>query len=105
MPRHYEPPVAARVCCGPAYAAFMGTIGLSSGRGMTTTDPREAQTKECIIGHAHEVFLLADSTKIGKVSFVRFGALGKVDILITDRGADPKDLRSLRRKGIKIIAA
>jgi DeoR/GlpR family transcriptional regulator of sugar metabolism len=85
--------------------AFMGTIGLSQGKGMTTTDPREAHTKELMMSHARQVVLLADSSKIDKVSFVRVGKLDDVDILITDKGAPQKDLRPFRKYGIKIITA
>jgi DeoR family fructose operon transcriptional repressor len=83
--------------------AFMGTIGLSDRHGLTTTDPREAQTKEMVIDHARQVVLLADSTKIGKVSFVRFSSLDRVDALITDAGADHGELRRFRKRGIKTI--
>ena len=78
--------------------AFMGTIGLSDTDGITTTDPREAFTKELVMAHAEKVALLADSTKIGKVSFVRFGSLADVEVLVTDRGASEKDVRSIRKQ-------
>jgi DeoR/GlpR family transcriptional regulator of sugar metabolism len=83
--------------------AFMGTIGVSDRSGMTTTDPREAQTKEMIISHARQVVLLADSSKIGKVSFVRFTSLDRVNVLITDSGADRDELKKFKKRGIKVI--
>jgi DeoR/GlpR family transcriptional regulator of sugar metabolism len=85
--------------------AFIGTIGLSVTGGMTTTDPREAGTKELVIAHARRVILLADSSKIGKVSFVRFGDLRRVDTIVTDAGADPKAVRAFRRVGIEVALA
>ena len=83
--------------------AFMGTIGLSAAAGLTTTDPKEAYTKSLIIAHAREVVLLADSSKVGKVSFARFGGLDDVDTLITDKGLAPARSRDLRRHGMKIV--
>ena len=83
--------------------AFMGTIGLSSDAGLTTTDPREAYTKTLIMDHAQEVILLADSSKIGKVSFARFGELRKVGTLITDKGLADRTARDLRKRGIKTV--
>ncbi len=84
--------------------AFMGTIGLSTRDGMTTTDPREAHTKELVMSNARQIVLLADSSKIGKVSFVKFGALEQVDVLITDRGIAREELSSLKKIGIKVVA-
>ncbi len=84
--------------------AFMGPIGLSVREGLTTTDPREAQTKALVMAHAHEVVLLADAGKLGKVSFVRFGSPGDVDVLVTDRRADRKMLQRFRKKGVKVKA-
>ena len=85
--------------------AFMGTIGLCSEKGMTTTDAREAHTKERVMAQARQVVLLADSSKIGKVSFMGFGSLADVDLLITDRKAAPKDIRQFRKQKIKVITA
>jgi DeoR family transcriptional regulator, fructose operon transcriptional repressor len=83
--------------------AFMGTIGLSVGEGLTTTDPGEAYTKELVMEHARSVILLADRSKIGKVSFSRAGELAKVRTLITDKGLDPEWAERLRQKGIEVI--
>jgi len=83
--------------------AFMGTIGLSQQEGLTTTDPREAYTKELVMSSTRQVILLADSSKIGKVSFVKFGSLDSVDVLITDSGAKQKDIGMFRKKGIKVV--
>ena len=43
--------------------AFMGTIGLSLDKGLTTTDPCEAYTKELVMTQARQVILLVDSSK------------------------------------------
>ncbi|NQT93965.1 MAG: DeoR/GlpR transcriptional regulator [Lentisphaerae bacterium] len=85
--------------------AFMGTIGLSHEEGMSTTDPRESHTKELVMQHAGQVVLLADSSKIGTVSFVQVGTLESVNTIITDRGAKPTDVRKLRRRGLKVTLA
>ncbi|MDI6774831.1 MAG: DeoR/GlpR family DNA-binding transcription regulator [Verrucomicrobiota bacterium] len=83
--------------------AFMGTIGLSADDGLTTTDPREAFTKNIAMARARQVILLADSSKLGKVSFVKFGSLPKADVLITDTGASARDVQSFRKAGIRVV--
>ncbi len=82
--------------------AFMGTIGLTATAGMTTTDPREAYTKSLIMEHAGEVVLLADSSKMGKVSFARFGSLEALALLITDKRAPAPLVRALKQKGVNV---
>ncbi len=64
--------------------AFMGTLGLTADDGLTTTDPDEAYTKELAIARARRVILLADATKVGTVSTVRFAPLSAVHTLVTD---------------------
>jgi DeoR family fructose operon transcriptional repressor len=70
--------------------AFMGTIGLSLEAGLTTTDAGEAYTKELVMQRASEVVLLADSNKVGMVTFAQAGKLSDVDVLVTD-AALPRD--------------
>ncbi len=82
--------------------AFVGTIGLSPDHGLTTTDPDEAFTKNLLIERARRVILLADSTKVGRVSFARFGERRRPDILITDRGIAPAAAKAFRKAGMKI---
>lgn len=85
--------------------AFMGTLGLTLDDGPTTTDPGEAYTKEAVVAHAREVYLLADSRKIGKASFVRCGGWERIRALITDRGADRDFARRLARRGVQVVRA
>ncbi len=85
--------------------ALMGTFALSLEDGLTTTDPAEAWTKELVMGRAREVILLADSRKIGTRSFVRAGRLGDVDVLVTDTGIDDRTVRTLERRGTRVIRA
>jgi DeoR/GlpR family transcriptional regulator of sugar metabolism len=85
--------------------AFMGTIGLELGRGLTTTDPLEAYTKQLVMQKARQVVLLADHTKVGRVSFERFGGCDDVDVLVTDPSADRKALRGLRKSGLHVVVA
>lgn len=81
--------------------AFMGTIGLTE-QGLTTTDPNEAYTKELVMTRARTVVLLADSSKIGKVSFASAGTLQDISLLMTDKGAAATFLQSLRESGVNV---
>jgi DeoR/GlpR family transcriptional regulator of sugar metabolism len=85
--------------------AFMGTIGVSLREGLTTTDPGEAYTKALVMQQAREVVLLADGSKIGKVSFASAGRLDRIRTLITDRSADRAFVRALAKKGVRVVRA
>ncbi|MBT3294748.1 MAG: DeoR/GlpR transcriptional regulator [Verrucomicrobia bacterium] len=82
--------------------AFMGTIGLSLGKGLTTTDPREAYTKQRIIESANRVVLMADSSKVNTVSFVGFSPVSGVDTLITDSAASTRDVQAFRKANLTV---
>ncbi len=85
--------------------AFMGTMGFTAEDGMTTTDFNEAFTKERIMERAGQVVLLADSSKLGKTSFVRSGRAADVDILITDKVPSEEFMEAMRRVHVKVILA
>ncbi len=85
--------------------ALIGTFAFSLEEGLTTTDPAEAYTKELVLGRSREVILLADSRKVGTRSFVSSGRLEEIDVLVTDTGIDERVVRSLERRGVKVIKA
>ncbi len=85
--------------------SFMGTLGLSLEDGLSTTDPREALTKETAMRHAQRIVLLADSGKIGQVSFARFSALDDVNLWITDHHATSAQVAPFERAGIHVRIA
>jgi DeoR family transcriptional regulator, fructose operon transcriptional repressor len=85
--------------------AFMGTMGLGLDGVITTTDPAEAYTKELVMGRAAEVVLLADRSKLGKVSFARAGRLDQVDVLVTDRGVSREWRKVLKDAGVTLVEA
>ncbi|MFZ0828538.1 MAG: DeoR/GlpR family DNA-binding transcription regulator [Verrucomicrobiia bacterium] len=83
--------------------AFMGTIGFTLKEGLTTTDPGEAFTKVMVMGQARQVFVLADSSKAGKLSFARAGSWDQVHMLITDKQLDRNFAKEFIKTGIKLV--
>lgn len=67
--------------------AFLGTNGLSVRQGYTTPDMDEACVKDAAIHQSFVSYVLADSSKFGKVSTVSFAPL-EAAVLITDRMMD-----------------
>lgn len=83
--------------------AFMGTMGLTDKKGLTTSDPAEAFTKRLAMQRAQRVVLLTDSGKVGQVAFAQAGRLSDIHLLITDQHLKPELARELRRKGPDVI--
>jgi len=83
--------------------AFMGTIGVSVEKGLTTTDPAEAFTQEQVIKSATKTILLADSTKFSKTSFVKFGSVDQLDITISDKNMPAETQRAFKKQGCELM--
>jgi len=82
--------------------AFMGVNALSLANGATTPDINQAQTKKTMISIADKVILLCDSSKFGKVSFVRFATVEQIDVLVTDN-IDKNTRAKFEENGVEVI--
>ena len=72
---------------------FLGTSGVSVSQGFTTPDPEAAALKILAASKAQSVYMLADSSKFGRVTAAAILPLDKAQI-ITDRLPDRKYLDS-----------
>ncbi|MBO1436980.1 DeoR/GlpR family DNA-binding transcription regulator [Meiothermus sp. CFH 77666] len=79
--------------------AFMCATGVSIGKGYTTPNPYEAQTKQAMLKAADTAIALVDSSKLGRATLASFAALSEVGLLITDTGAPPEFMAELERHG------
>ena len=85
--------------------AFLGANGITPGHGFSTPDEAEAATKRAMARSAQRVVVLADSSKLGREHLVRFASVEDVDVLVTDRGADPGVVAELETTGIEVLIA
>jgi len=83
--------------------AFIGVDGLSA-EGCTTYDEMEATTDAAFLAQARRRLVVADSSKIGRVTFARISPLSGLTDLVTDRGAAPEALEPVRQAGVAVIA-
>lgn len=88
-----------------ADVAFVGTNGLTLEHGLSTPDAEEAAVKRAMVGGARRVVVLADSSKIGVESPVRFATIEQLDVLVTDTGIDGEVRAELERAGIEVVTA
>ena len=82
--------------------AFIGVDGLTVHEGCTTHDEMEAQTDLAFLRRARRSVVIADSSKIGKVTFARISPVDGVDDIVTDRGASDEQVRSLQAAGVRV---
>jgi Transcriptional regulators of sugar metabolism len=82
--------------------AFLGTNGMSVERGVTTPDESEATVKGLMYDAARRRILLADHSKIGRVSLLKYADLSDVDLLITDTGLPDPELLRLQDAGVNV---
>lgn len=85
--------------------AFVGVDGLTFRHGLTTYNPLEAHTNGVIMSRAERVAVVADHTKIGRVTMALIAPCTAVHMLITDRAAPADELTALRGAGIEVILA
>lgn len=86
-----------------ADVAFLGTNALSIDHGLSTPDHEEAATKRAMVAAARRIVCLADSSKLGTESPVRFAEIAEVDVLITDDGIGAAERRALERAGVEVV--
>jgi DeoR family fructose operon transcriptional repressor len=85
--------------------AFIGTNGITAEHGLTTPDPDEAAVKRALIESGRRVVALADASKFGVETAVRFAAAGEVDVLVTDSDVSSADRRALSKAGVEVVVA
>lgn len=81
---------------------FLGTNGLDLHEGITTPNILEAATKRKMIAIAKQVILLADHSKIGKVSFCKVADIKEIDHCIMDSGAPESFIQKFIELGIDV---
>ncbi|RRA47262.1 DeoR/GlpR family DNA-binding transcription regulator [Acidipila sp. EB88] len=84
---------------------FLNVVGIDAERGCTTLEQEEALTFRAMVRQAREVIVVADSTKIGRVSTSLICPVKDVHTLVTDTGATDEALAPLIERGIRIVRA
>ncbi|HWV00830.1 MAG TPA: DeoR/GlpR family DNA-binding transcription regulator [Devosia sp.] len=84
---------------------FLATAGISFEAGLTYPAIGDIYVKRAMIKAASRVYLIADSTKIGRTSFSSLGGVELVHTLITDEGISAEDVAGFEARGIEVIVA
>lgn len=83
--------------------AFMGATGVSLSAGATNTTFLEAEIKRAVTRRADHIYLLADSSKIGKEAIVTFCHLKDLTAFITDRKPPQEYVALCHREKVQLF--
>lgn len=84
---------------------FLATAGIALKSGLTYPGISDICVKRAMIESANEVFLVADSSKIGRSAFASLGALSLINYLITDSSIHEEDVEWLKDYDVKFLIA
>ncbi len=82
--------------------AFLGADAINPAEGLMTTDERTARINEIVVERADEVFVLADSEKFNKFSFIKYAFLKDVEAIYTDSGISRETRQALEDAGTRV---
>jgi len=82
---------------------FLSVIGLDIDRGATTLEADEALVFRKMLKQSKQVIVVADSSKLGKVSPAFICPLSDMHMLITDTGASDEAVEPYAKLGIEVL--
>ncbi len=83
---------------------FLGSDGISPGptEGIMATDVYTAKVNEIVAARSDKIYILADSTKFMRRSFIRYASLDAPELFITDTGLSDDHLNVFEQIGVEI---
>ena len=82
---------------------FLAVDGFDLENGPSTPDILEAQLNGLMMEVARETTIVADSSKLGRRSVSRIGAVDRIHRLITDTRAPEEFLTALQARGVEVV--
>ncbi len=87
-----------------ASKSILGCSGITSESGITTAILQEVAINEIMLKRVTgPKIIVADGSKVGHNNSFISGAIGKIDILITDSSADKECVNKIRNNGVRVI--
>jgi DeoR family transcriptional regulator of aga operon len=81
----------------------MGVAGVEAEAGCTEFSTDDARVKRAALATVRRCIVLADSSKLGVVTFARICPLSSVDVLITDVSAQPDQRAALESTHVELV--
>ena len=84
--------------------AFIGTPAIHPKHGMTHPEAQLVPAKQGMVNAAQEVIVVADDTKVGKLSLHSVAPISAIHTLITGKEAPEYVVRQFQESGVNVIA-
>jgi DeoR/GlpR family transcriptional regulator of sugar metabolism len=85
--------------------AIISATSVMPDQGCFSANPQEGEIKKQMMINANKVYIVVDSSKIGKYALYLFSDFKDIDAVITDAGIRKRDLETFRRKQIDVRLA
>jgi len=83
----------------------MGVGGVDAEVGCTEFNSDDARVKRAALAAVRRCIVVADSSKLGVVTFARVCPLDSVGVVITDAGAQPEQVAALESTHVEVVVA
>ena len=80
---------------------ILSADGVSLDGGISTYHHFEAEVNKQMISRVNKTIIVADYTKIGRTSFAYIDSLESLDFLVTNKKANPDEIRGIIKRGIE----
>lgn len=81
----------------------MGVGGIEAEAGVTEHSLEDARVKRAALATVRRCIVVADSSKLGRVTFARICHLDQVHIVVTDNGATQEDVTALESAHVEVV--
>lgn len=82
---------------------IIGTSSIELDGTLRDFDTREVRVAQCIIEHSREVWLVADSSKIGRDALMRIGHVSDIDVFFTNEQPPDQLANVLADHGVVVV--
>jgi DeoR/GlpR family transcriptional regulator of sugar metabolism len=88
-----------------ASKCFISAYGFSFRDGLMDYSHDDIRVKQSMIAHSQQTISLLDSSKIGVTALIPSARAEQIDIIITDSGIKPPDMKRMESMGIQVHIA
>lgn len=104
--QYFVGPLAERVFEDLRFDTFVMSVGgIHAGQGLTDFNPDDARVKRVAVASSRRRIVVADASKLGRVTFAAVGPITVADVLVTDDGATEEQVSALRLAGVQVTTA
>jgi DeoR family transcriptional regulator of aga operon len=82
---------------------IIGARAVSIEHGLTNDYLPETLTDRAVLKIGREVIIVADHSKVNRVSTALLTTLNSINTFVTDSKADKKFIQSLKKQGVKVV--